>query len=235
MELTSSTESEPDGERVQKISNRISSAGTPLAAQPVGSEDVKVGVNEAEMFSTTRNLCYIFAFQVFANVAMVLGFGIGLVVYVGQKGMSIQAMVNGYLLSFLAGTITQLYVGYLCDQPSTSAHGRRKPFVVTGFLVSAISMLALALPPSKDATALAGWFTLFYVAFSVGQAILTNPLTSWFIESSRDNQDYLRITTLCNPPALFVGGILALAGILISPALGGAGASYSARWRCMPW
>lgn len=176
----------------------------------------------AEMFSTGRNLCMIFAFQVFSNLGMVLGFGIGLVLYVGIKGMSIQAMANAYLLSFLASTMTQLYVGYLCDQPTDSKYGRRKPFVIKGFALSAISLVLLTMPPSDDGTALAGWFTLFYITFGIGQATMTNPLSSWFIESSRDSQDYLRITTLCLPPALFVGGVLAIASIVSSPMIGSA-------------
>ena len=128
-------------------------------------------------------------------------------------------MINGLLISYVGQTATQIYVGYLGDQPSSSSFGRRKPYVVMGYVLKAVSFFLLTIPPSKDADVLSVWFVVFYTLNAMSDAISGFPYESWLIESSRDNADYMRLKSIIFPIALFAGGVTAIVLFIYSPIL----------------
>lgn len=145
-------------------------------------------------------------------------FGIGLLLYVGKWNLPIVWLINGYLVSFVASTLSTVYFGYLGDKYK-SKFGRRKPFVAFAFVLRAIAFICLVLPPNKDSEiTLVSWFIVFYSCFKIGNSANDNSFASWMIESSRDNNDYMKFKTIVSPISSFFGGIVALAiFFIISP------------------
>jgi Na+/melibiose symporter-like transporter len=147
-------------------------------------------------------------------------FNTGLLLYVGKLNLPLVWLVNAYLLSFVAQSYTQIYVGYLGDKDIFKTRfGRRKPFVMTGFAVHAASFVLLVLPPSDNPTVLVIWFAIFYSLNVVGDSIRNYPYESWIIESSQDNADYLRLKSIVFPIALLLGGATSIVLYLLSPIL----------------
>jgi Na+/melibiose symporter-like transporter len=82
-------------------------------------------------------------------------------------------------------------VGYYSDRTETR-WGRRKPWVLAGAVVCAVSILFLFSPPR---TADIGYYTVFCFAFYVGYALFDVPAKAWGTELSRHYAERSRIAT----------------------------------------
>ena len=106
-------------------------------------------------------------------------------------------------------------VGYFGDDMK-SKYGRRKPIVLFGSIGLMLSAFGIANPPQTEQKFLLAWLTVWlslsYCAFTF-QSI---PLSSWIIESSGDNADYVRITTTSVSVGSFLGYITGLLGLQFS-------------------
>jgi Na+/melibiose symporter-like transporter len=114
---------------------------------------------------------------------------------------------------------TQLAVGYLGDK-IRSKYGRRKPFLVVGYLVKAIALLFLSAPLFKSGQAVFGWYTLFYTLFQIGTELTDGPFDAWMIETSRDDEDYRKIYSVAGPIGGFIGGVTGLVLTIFFPLVG---------------
>lgn len=132
--------------------------------------------------------------------------------------MSLINIANAQLITFTLQIFTQVIVAYLSDK-YVSKYGRRKPFVFVGNVLRYVALIFLAIPPSHDADTLFGWYTAFYSISLIGTAISSNPFTSWMIESTVDDEDYIRLNSICLPFGGIFGAILGLFLIVVSPIL----------------
>ena len=97
-------------------------------------------------------------------------------------------------LAAIPDTYAQVLIGYYGDQ-LVSKYGRRKPLVCLGLVLKMIAILALAFPPSKDMLGLFLWLFPWTIVNNCAGIIYSVPLSSWLIESSHDNADYIQIVT----------------------------------------
>ena len=58
-----------------------------------------------------------------------------------------------------------------------------------------IAVLALSLPPRLDMTSLFLWLVPWTIINMCAGTVFSVPLSSWLIESSGDNADYIKIVT----------------------------------------
>jgi len=131
--------------------------------------------------------------------------------------------IAGYLLmiSKLADAVIDVVVGSMSDNARTR-WGRRKPFLLAGALLSAVSFLMLFAPPVLGQGALMAWmiaalliYSTAYSLFNVPYMALPSELTDGFHERTR----------LISFRTVFVsiGQVLALAGTAALVQSGGAG------------
>jgi GPH family glycoside/pentoside/hexuronide:cation symporter len=131
--------------------------------------------------------------------------------------------IAGYLLmiSKLADAVIDVVVGSMSDNARTR-WGRRKPFLLAGGLLSAVSFLMLFAPPVLGQGALMAWmiaallvYSTAYSLFNVPYMALPSELTDGFHERTR----------LISFRTVFVsiGQVLALAGTAALVQSGGAG------------
>lgn len=131
--------------------------------------------------------------------------------------------IAGYLLmiSKLADAVIDVMVGSMSDNARTR-WGRRKPFLLAGGLLSAVSFLMLFAPPVLGQNALMAWmiaalliYSTAYSLFNVPYMALPSELTDGFHERTR----------LISFRTVFVsiGQVLALAGTAALVQSGGAG------------
>jgi GPH family glycoside/pentoside/hexuronide:cation symporter len=133
--------------------------------------------------------------------------------------------VAGYLLmgAKLYDAVADMVIGSMSDK-TRSRWGRRRPFMLVGALLSAISFLMLFAPPALSQTALIGYMIAAQVIYSTAYSLFAVPymalpaeLTSGFNERTR----------LLSFRTLFVslGQVLASAGTAAIIKAGGAGGS----------
>lgn len=193
---------------------------SPAAAFDVESDDSeKERVMSSDGFpplATTLNLWIFGLFYVFIAIGNVTAYGIGVLVYVRLYGLSLVWAFNGGLIAFTFQTIAQVVVGYYCDKVVTS-YGRRKPFVIAGNALKAISMFLLVLPPSQEQSVLIGWYTAFLSTFFIGDAVYSSPFDSWLVESTCSDEDYTKIFAFSSPIGGFLGQIIGVVLLLVSP------------------
>lgn len=132
--------------------------------------------------------------------------------------MTLVDFVNGSLIFLTVQMFTQAIVGIYGDKVVTK-YGRRKPFVVAGTMIRFFTGLILAVPPLKHTSAIFGWYALFGSLYYIGYGIHSNPFSSWIIESTADEADYVKIGAIAAPLGGIIGGILAIFLSLVSPVL----------------
>lgn len=96
-------------------------------------------------------------------------------------------------------TRQKVFFSYYADK-YVSRWGRRKPMVVLGYAIEAISGVLLVSPPSMDPSFLIWWFVLLFKTLSaVGDLILGLSFLAWLIESTQNGDDYKRFQSLSFP------------------------------------
>lgn len=195
-------------------SNTSSSCGSNCSSSSSSSS-----INSKSL-GTTRNLIIIGIFSFaytygLANQA-------GAVWYFNSYGMSLIYLLTARLIGSFVTTYVQVAVGYFGDKLLFGDRlGRRKPFVVGGYLLQIAALFFLATPPTDtDSTTAAVtegaqrrlffWLVCFETIFNIGSYIMYNPLSSWLIESSTDEADYVTITSLPVNIGSIAGGALGL-------------------------
>jgi len=123
------------------------------------------------------------------------------------------------LVSLPFTTYNQVIIGYFGDKIETR-WGRRKPCIAVATVIYVICIFALAFPPGgfnlSNQKVLFGWGALFTTIVYIVADWLFLPLSSWFIESTADNADYIKIKTI---PANIGGAVGGLMGFLASALL----------------
>lgn len=135
-----------------------------------------------------------------------------------EWGMSVIEIANSQLITFTLQIFTQVIVAYLSDK-YVSKYGRRKPFVFVGYVLRYVAFIFLAIPPNHDGNILFSWYTFFFSIVGIGSAISGNTFTSWMIESSVDDEDYIRLNSICLPLGGIFGSIAGLLLVMMSPLL----------------
>jgi Na+/melibiose symporter-like transporter len=133
--------------------------------------------------------------------------------------LTINGMVNATILGFIVKFCCQLAVGYFGDKVK-SKYGRRKPFLVAGYVVKGIALVFLCSPPRKSGVAVFGWYTLFYVLFQFGAELSDSPFDAWMIEMTKDDEDYRKIYSVAGPIGGFLGGISGIVLAMLFPLVG---------------
>ena len=144
---------------------------------------------------------------------------VGFLVYFAQYDISITWLVNVGLLGLMAENYTSIYVGYVSDK-LISKHGRRLPFVISGFFMRAVSFLLLTVPPnSDDKKSLIIWFAVFKTTSAFGKGAYNNSFSAMLIENSANEADYMKFMSVTAPIASFLGGVTGLAVTATLPLL----------------
>jgi GPH family glycoside/pentoside/hexuronide:cation symporter len=133
------------------------------------------------------------------------------------------AAVAGLLL-----TVSKLYdafadvgIGIISDRVK-SAKGRRRPFLLAGALLSAISFLLLFIPPKLSDGALIAWMAMALIVYSTGYSLFSVPYVAMAGEMA---DGYHERTRLLSFRAFFIsfGQIAASAGTAALITWGGGG------------
>lgn len=171
-------------------------------------------------------------------MSVCLGFGVGTVgVSIMLNGVTTyfpafmttvlgkDAEIAGYLLmaSKLYDAIADFVIGSMSDK-TRSKWGRRRPYLLAGALVSALSFLAIFSPPAMDDDYISLYMFLALILYSTGYSLFNVPYMA--MPSEMTGSKYQR-SRLLSFRTLFVslGQILAMAGTAALISWGGADAN----------
>lgn len=158
---------------------------------------------------TTKNIAIITMFFLFGGIAVGVINGMAIVSYIQWGLLTVWLSVSS-TLSILFQIYMAIVVAYWGDRWK-SKHGRRKPFVIGGFILGCICVIGGAFPPSKSPVVLAFWFILSQNLFYAGTtACAYLSMYSWLIESSAGPADYARIFTISYNAGTLPGAIIGL-------------------------
>mmetsp|Transcript_25061 Transcript_25061/g.34425 ORF Transcript_25061/g.34425 Transcript_25061/m.34425 type:complete len:723 (-) Transcript_25061:146-2314(-) len=168
------------------------------------------------------------AYVFFSSAAGAAATVVGLTWYVEKWGVSYVWYLNTGGFTFVALSVSELIISAYADK-SESKYGRRKPYVVAGYIVNAIGVLMVCAPPVTKGLFVTFWYLISSIIANIGKGIYTNPYQTWIIESCVDNSEYRQIQTIAtNIGTLFgalFGGLLTIYfpifGALISVVGGG--------------
>jgi len=162
-----------------------------------------------KLLGTRENMIIFFFFNLFQS----FGYGLNpsLNWYVQYYKMAIIYLVIAGSIGGIIGVYTQVFIGYYGDLVK-STFGRRKPLVFLGVVINIICIIGYALPPAYTQQALFGWYLFWTIMQSIASSIQGAPYISWLIESTADNEDYVRIVTLPSQAGSVIGFI---AGVLL--------------------
>ncbi|ATW03378.1 MFS transporter [Sphingorhabdus sp. YGSMI21] len=171
-------------------------------------------------------------------MSICLGFGVGTVgVSIMLNGVTTyfpafmttvlgkDAEIAGYLLmaSKLYDAIADFVIGSMSDK-TRSKWGRRRPYLLAGALISALSFLAIFSPPAMDDDYISLYMFLALILYSTGYSLFNVPYMA--MPSEMTGSKYQR-SRLLSFRTLFVslGQVLAMAGTAALISWGGADAN----------
>jgi len=129
-------------------------------------------------------------------------------------------LTMGTALSTIPLAYTQVVIGYYGDMVNTR-FGRRKPLIVAAVIVHIISMFLIALPPNLLQSTLFYWYFIWHSVNICSAIVEKICFSSWLIESSADNDDFVRINSVSVNIGTFLGAICGLVvGYLELPVVG---------------
>ena len=137
--------------------------------------------------STWRNLA-ILSSMTFCLSFLSGAFASGSLIYVTRLGMSLQWLTNTVIMLLIVGSVLTFAVSYYGDKLVTR-FGRRKPFLVVGFVIATFGFFFLSFPQQDphNYMVLQLWYFMGAALVAIGSTVWTTPVASWIIESSRDN------------------------------------------------
>lgn len=132
--------------------------------------------------------------------------------------------IAGYLLmvSKLADAVIDVSVGSLSDR-TRSRWGRRKPFLLAGALLSAISFLMLFAPPVTGQGPLIAWMIAALLIYSTAYSLFNVPYMAMPAELTHGFHDRTRLLSF-RTVFVSIGQLLAMAGTAALIKQGGGGA-----------
>ncbi len=165
--------------------------------------------------TTPFNLFVLFLFNFFASACYSFVGAIVILKYFSW-GFSLIDGVNAGLIILTVGNFTQAIVAIYGDSVVTK-YGRRKTFVIAGMIIRFIAMLFISAPPVKHTNLMFTWYAVFGSLHQIGYGIYTNPFSSWMIESTVDEADYMKFNIVSGFIAGALGGIISAVTLSISP------------------
>lgn len=115
------------------------------------------------------------------------------------------------MINFAVGKYTEAYIGYVSDRlDDKSKYGRRKPFIIIGYMLMAISVVLFSIKPGNDKMVVRLWFICMRVIYTIGSTMLTVSFSAWMIESTNDTADYTKIYAIAIPIGNLVLGSMGL-------------------------
>lgn len=127
--------------------------------------------------------------------------------YAETVGLGLTTVGAVLLVARTLDVVTDPLVGILSDRWRLR-WGRRKPWIVVGSLIAAISMIQLFQPPPDVG---AGHLLVWAIALYFGWTLVTVPYTAWGAELSPDYHERARITGAREGAMIF--GIVAAGGL----------------------
>ncbi len=128
---------------------------------------------------------YIAGAILFPTIAVIPAF------YAKHAGISLAIIGTILTVGRLFDAITDPLIGYLSDI-TKSRLGRRKPWILAGFVLAMLSVYFLFVPPEDAGVPyFASWFLLIFLAFTM----IDIPHRAWGTEISRHYDDRTRIST----------------------------------------
>lgn len=160
------------------------------------------------------------AYVFFSSAAGTATAVVGLTWYVEKWQVSYVWYLNTGGFNFVALSISELIVSAYADK-SESKYGRRKPYVIAGYIINAIGVLMICAPPITSGAIVTWWFLISSIIANVGKGILTNPYQTWIIESCVDNNEYRQIQSIANNVGTLFGALFGGILTIYIPILGG--------------
>lgn len=168
----------------------------------------------ADGLTSKPTVYYIIFFTLFYVSIQALGGSIGTLVYLPFWGMTVTELINGFSFGFIVNFCVSLYVSTIADNLD-SPRGRRKPFVLYGVIIEIIACIMLISGLGKNTNFIGTWYLICYAIYNVGSGLVTFPLASWYVESSKDNEDYRYLMTVILPICGLTGALTTI-GCLVA-------------------
>lgn len=178
-------------------------------------------------------------------LSVCLGFGVGTVgVSIMLNGVTAylpafmstvlgrDAQVAGYLLmaSKLYDAVADLVIGHMSDR-TRSRWGRRRPYLIWGALLSALSFLAIFSPPALGDAAVDWYMLAALILYSTGYSLFNVPYMAMPSEMTGSAYERSRLLSF-RTVFVSIGQLLAMGGTAALISLGGGGAEG---YRIMGW
>jgi len=125
-------------------------------------------------------------------------------------GVEMAAMSSLLLLTRFFDGMTDPVVGVLSDRTHT-AIGRRKPWIIAGFVVMMIAVYRIFMPPSSAG---AVYFLIWLTIIALGWTMTEVPYAAWISEITRDYIERTRIQTFRQSASLTGAILFAVAPLL---------------------
>ena len=160
----------------------------------------------------------LYSFPLFVVMAMAMATSVVQGIYAKYFGLTMTTIATVLVVARLFDLITDPLVGYLSDRYH-HRHGTRKPFLVVGGLVFAVSAYLLAVPVAPDAvtesTQVSGiYFAVCYLLLYLGLTLFLIPHQAWGSELAASGDEKSSIFTF-----LAAAGLLGAAVFYAAPML----------------
>ena len=135
--------------------------------------------------------------------------------YAQNLGLGLAATGAALMAARILDVVTDPLVGIASDRIRWR-WGRRKPWILLGSVLAAISMLQLFQPPET----VSGWYlTLWAILLYLGWTLVAVPYTAWAAELSSDYHERSRITG--TREALMIVGVVLAGGLPAAASISG--------------
>lgn len=194
------------------------------------TEEIKTNIKESKrpssghfkgkktILGNNKNLLIFFFFSFFVSFGSALAPGVNW--YLNKWKVAIIYLTIATALSTIPLTYTQVLIGYYGDMVDTK-FGRRKPLIFIAIIVHVVSMFLIANPPNLLQSTLFYWYFLWHCCNICSAIVEKICFTSWLIESSSNNEDFIKINSIAVNFGTFLGAIAGLViGYLLLPTLG---------------
>lgn len=184
-------------------------------------------------FLTPLNGCLLFVFTLLSSYGTTTLYSSSFFVLVPEYNLSLSFATAIAYLTVLIGIYLTVAVGYYGDR-IVSRYGQRKPLVLAGYTIVCTAFILMAhlsanlhqlsdkrystytadddtkqslLENEKDVEV---WFAVYQIVAAIGMGLFLIPYSSWFIESTKNSEEYNRIQLIIFNLATGCGSVLAL-------------------------
>ncbi|MCE9650430.1 MAG: MFS transporter [Parvibaculum sp.] len=151
--------------------------------------------------------------------------------YSGTLGLSLTAVGFVMMLARLSDVVIDPFIGRWSDRTHTR-WGRRRPWIVAGVIVMAISSIMLFVPQMEVSNA---YLLIWIAAIYLGYTLIEIPYGAWGAELSEDYHERNRITG-SRQIFMLIGLLIAITVPIVASVMTGGGGEKSAASReAMAW